>query len=116
MKQLLSTIFIALAVNLFSQTAIVTPGTQASNVTMTNITTTSIKIDWTSGSGAYEIVVMRPVSSSIVVPSNANMPAYAASSNYGSGTNIGSSNFVVYKSTGNSVTVTGSFQSMLMKL
>lgn len=107
MKQLLSIIFIALAVNLFGQTAIVTPATQASNVTMTNITTTSIKIDWTSGSGAYEIVVMRPVSSSIVVPSNANMLAYAASSNYGSGSNLGSSNFVVYKSSGTSVTVTG---------
>jgi hypothetical protein len=88
MKQLLSIIFIALAVNLFGQ-AIVTPATQASNVTMTNITTTSIKIDWTAGSGDYEIVVMRPATATrVVIPSNANMPGYAASSNYGSGTVI----------------------------
>lgn len=107
MKQLLSIILITLAINLFSQTAIVTPATQASNVTITNITTTSFKVDWTSGSGLYEIVTVRPATSSNVLPSNANMPAYAASSNYGSGTNLGSSNFVVYKSTGNSVTVTG---------
>jgi hypothetical protein len=107
MKQLLSIIFIALTVNLFGQTAIVTPGTQASNVTITNITTTSFKVDWTSGSGLYEIVTVRPATSTNVLPSNANMPTYAANSNYGSGTNLGSSNFVVYKSSGTSVTVTG---------
>jgi hypothetical protein len=76
MKQLLSILFIVLAVNLFGQTAIVTPGTQASNVTITNITTTSIKINWTSGSGLYEIVVVRPVSAARVAPTSANMPAY----------------------------------------
>jgi hypothetical protein len=107
MKQLLSIIFIALAVNLFGQTAIVTPGTQASNVTITNITTTSIKINWTSGSGLYEIVVVRPVSAARVAPSSANMPAYNPSTVYGSGTNLGSTNYVVYKNTGTSVTVTG---------
>lgn len=108
MKQLLSIIFIVLAVNIFSQTAITTPGSQASNVTMTNITTTSIKIDWTSGSGVYEIVVMRPTSSSNVTPSSgAAVANYIASSTFGSGSNLGSSNYVVYKSSGNSVTVTG---------
>ena len=107
MKQLLSIIFIALTVNLFGQIAILTPLTQASNVTITNITTTSFKVDWTSGSGLYEIVIVRPTSSSNVLPVNANMPAYSASSSYGAGTNLGSSNYVVYKSSGTSVTVTG---------
>jgi hypothetical protein len=107
MKQLLSILFIALAVNLFGQTPIVTPSSQASNVTMTNISTTSIKVNWTSGSGTYEIVVMRPASFSRVAPSNANMAVYTANSNFGSGTNLGSSNYVVYKSSGNSVTVNG---------
>ena len=106
MKQLLSIIFIALAVNLFGQ-AIVTPATQASNVTMTNITTTSIKIDWTAGSGIYEIVVMRPATATRVAPTNANMPGYSASSVYASGSNLGSTNYVVYKGSGTSVTVTG---------
>ncbi|MFN8115156.1 MAG: T9SS type A sorting domain-containing protein [Bacteroidia bacterium] len=107
MKQLLSIIFIALTASLFGQTPISTPATQASNVTITNITTTSIKVDWTSGSGSYEIVIVRPASSTNVLPSSANMPAYSASSNYGSGTNLGSSNYVVYKSSGTSVTVSG---------
>ena len=107
MKQLLSIIFIVLAVNLFGQTTITTPATQASNVTITNITTTSFKINWTSGSGTYEIVIVRPASSTNVLPVNGNMPGYTANSVYGSGTNLGSSNYVVYKSSGNSVTVTG---------
>ncbi len=107
MKRLLSIIFIALAINSFAQVAIVTPATQASNVTMTNISTTSIKVDWTSGSGLYEIVIMRPATATRVAPSDANMPAYTASSNYGAGSNLGSTNYVVYKSSGTSVTVNG---------
>ncbi len=107
MKQLLSILFIALSVYVFGQTPIVTPSSQASNVTLTNITTTSIKVNWTSGNGAYEIVVMRPASFARVAPTNANMPVYTANSNFGSGTNLGSSNYVVYKSSGNTVTVNG---------
>lgn len=107
MKQLLSIIFIALTVNLFGQTAIVTPVTQASNVTITNITTTSFKVDWTSGSGLYEIVIVRPAASSNAIPVNSGMISYIANSSFGSGSNLGSSNYVVYKSSGNSVTVFG---------
>lgn len=107
MKQLLSIIFIALTVNIFAQTAIVTPVTQASNVTITNITTTSLKINWTSGSGTYEIVILRPTSQTNVLPTNANMPVYNANTVYGSSSNLGWSNYVVYKSSGNTVTVTG---------
>jgi PKD repeat protein len=108
MKYILSTIFIVLATFIgVSQTAIVTPATQASNVTLSSITTTSMKIDWTQGSGVYEIVVVRPSSSTRVVPLDASMPAYGASSNYGSGSNLGNNNYVVYKGSGSSVTVTG---------
>ncbi|MDF2450646.1 MAG: large protein [Bacteroidota bacterium] len=107
MKQLLSSIFFILTTIVVGQTAITTPGAQASNVTMTNITTTSIKIDWTSGSGTYELVVMRQTSSSNSLPSNSNMPSYVASSVYGNGTSYGVFNTIVYKGSGNSVTVTG---------
>lgn len=107
MKQLLSLFFITLTLSMLSQVPISTPGTQASNVTITNITTSSFKVDWTSGSGAYEIVIVHPASGANMLPANANMGTYSASSNYGAGTNLGSSNYVVYKGTGNSVTVTG---------
>jgi large repetitive protein len=107
MKRLLSLFFTVLSAVLFAQTPISTPGTQASNVTITNVTTTSLKVNWTAGSGIYEIVVLRPATASRVAPSNINMPGYAVSSVYGSGSNLGSSNYVVYKSSGTSVTVTG---------
>lgn len=107
MKQLLSIIFIILSATLFSQVAIVTPASQASNVTITNITTTSLKVNWTSGSGTYEIVILRPTSQTNVLPTNANMPVYNANTVYGSSSNLGWSNYVVYKGPGNTVTVTG---------
>lgn len=108
MKQLLSIIFIVLTVNLFSQTTITTPATQCSNVTITNITTTSFKINWTLGSGARSLVIVKPASSSVSAPVNGNMGSYSASTVYGSGTNIGNSNYVIAKSVGGTnVTVTG---------
>lgn len=108
MKQLLSIILICLAVNIFGQTAITTPGTQCYNVTITNITTNSIKVNWTSGSGGYELVVLKPASSAVSAPSNANIGSYSANTVYGSGTNIGNSNYVIYKgSSANSITITG---------
>lgn len=108
MKQLLSIIFIVLTASLFGQTAITTPATQCYNVTISNITTNSIKVNWASGSGTYELVVLKPASSAVTAPSNANIGSYSASTVYGSGTNIGNSNYVIYKgSSANSVTITG---------
>ncbi|MES2515581.1 MAG: T9SS type A sorting domain-containing protein [Bacteroidota bacterium] len=108
MKRLLSIIFIALAVNALAQTPIATPATQASNVTITNITTTSFKVNWTSGSGTYDLVIVKPAANAVSAPVNANGVSYSASSNYGSGSSLGNSNYVVYKgSTANSITVSG---------
>lgn len=106
MKRILSLFFIVLSNYMLAQT-ISTPSYQAYNVTLTNISTTSMKIDWTSGAGAYEIVIIRPAISTRVAPDNSDMGTYSANTVYGSGTNLGSSNYVVYKGTGNSVTVTG---------
>lgn len=108
MKQLLSIIFIALTVTVLGQTAIVTPNTQSYGVTITNITTTSFRVNWTSGSGVYDMVIVKPAANAVSAPVNANGGSYNANSVYGSGTNIGNANFVVYKgSTANSITVTG---------
>lgn len=109
MKQLLSTFLIALAVNLFGQTAIITPGTQCSNVTISNITTTSFRVNWTAGSGSRSVVVVKIVGNTNVTPSNANMGSYPTGGAYGqSSGNLGSTNYVVDKVIGGtSTTVTG---------
>jgi hypothetical protein len=109
MKQLLSIIFIALAVNSFCQTAIVTPATQCSNVTISNITTTSFKVNWTAGSGSRSVVVVRVVGNSNATPLNANMGSYPTGGAYGqSAGSLGSTNYVVDKVIGGtSTTVTG---------
>ncbi|MES2567567.1 MAG: T9SS type A sorting domain-containing protein [Bacteroidota bacterium] len=108
MKQLLSTIFILLTSISIGQIAITTPATQASNVTITNITTSSVKANWSSGSGAYELVIIKPAASAVSAPVNANMSSYSSSTVYGSGSSLGNSNYVVYKgSASNFVTITG---------
>lgn len=109
MKQLLSVIlFFLTSVIGFAQTAITTPATQCSNVTITNITTTSFKVNWNLGSGARSIVVVKPAGNAVSAPVNASMASYATSTIYGSGTNLGNSNYVITKTIGgNNVTVTG---------
>lgn len=107
MKTFLSILFFSLSTNLlFSQFCSV-PTTQCYNVTLSNQTTNSIKVTWSKGTGDYSLVVLKPAVSGTVAPTNANMDTYIASSNYASGTNLGSNNFIVYMGTGTSVTVSG---------
>ena len=81
------------------------PVTPASSITFTCKTLTSMNVSWTNGDGANRIVV---VSASPITASEEPVDGttYTANTVYGSGTAIGSG-FVVYNSTGNSVTVTG---------
>ncbi|MES2382128.1 MAG: FG-GAP-like repeat-containing protein [Bacteroidota bacterium] len=81
------------------------PTVQATTVTTSLITNTSITVNWTNGNGSRRIVVARiinPVTSNPVDETN-----YTANTSYGSGSQVGSANFVVYNGTGTSVTVTG---------
>ncbi len=83
------------------------PATQASGVNFTAITSTGMTVNWTRGSGSGVIVLMRagsPVSSD---PVDGTYTTYTASTAFGSGTQIGSGNYVIYKGTGTSVAVTG---------
>lgn len=86
-----------LASGAFAQTA-------SSNITFTNLNTTSYTISWTNGSGVGRIVVLRASPNSIAYP--VNNTNYSASTSFGSGSNLGNSNYVVYKGTGSSITVT----------
>ncbi|PLW92095.1 MAG: hypothetical protein C0592_12695, partial [Marinilabiliales bacterium] len=81
------------------------PSTQASALSLTNYTGTSIDLSWTNGNGDRVIVLAKETSGTLTDPVKG--VSYTANSVYGSGDEIGTGNFVVYDGTGTSVTVTG---------
>lgn len=83
------------------------PATQASAVTFSGVTANSMTVNWTRGSGTGVIVLMSQGSSVSADPVDGTYTAYTPSTTFGSGTQIGTGNYVVYKGTGTSVTVTG---------
>lgn len=80
------------------------PSTQASNFSATNITATTMDVNWTSGSDVNTLVVARQGSAVNADPSNGI--DYTANSAFGSGQEIGTGNFVVYKGTSTTAPVT----------
>src|SRR5690606_4920598 len=78
------------------------PTLQASNLTITSRTESSLSATWTRGNGEKVLVVCRPVSSSTVTPTNGQGSTYyySGSTTYGAGENLGSSNFAIYNGTG----------------
>ena len=85
--------------------AVVEPAVQASNVTISSLTYSSMTVACTKGSGSRRIFVVRASSSNSVAP--ADSITYSANSVFGSGNTTGAGNYVVYSDTGSSVTVTG---------
>jgi len=83
------------------------PTTQASSLNTSNITSENITVGWTRGNGNKVLVLAKKTSSALANPTNG--VTYTANSVFGSGTQIGSGNFVVYDgnpTTSGSVTVT----------
>lgn len=85
----------------------VVPTTQITNILITANNDGSANIAWTNGDGdgTNRLIVMRSIVSVDANPSNGVM--YTANTVYGSGSEIGTGNFVVHKGAGTSVTVTG---------
>ncbi|MBC7382012.1 MAG: fibronectin type III domain-containing protein, partial [Bacteroidia bacterium] len=81
------------------------PATQASNITFGTITSNSIVLNFTTGSGAKRIVLTR--SASAVNSDPVDATTYTANAAFTSGAQIGSGNYVMYTGTGNTITVTG---------
>ncbi|WP_026978463.1 T9SS sorting signal type C domain-containing protein [Flavobacterium tegetincola] len=83
------------------------PIAQSSALNFTDITANSFKIDWTkgSGTGANSILVVREGTAVNSAPLDAT--TYNPSTVFGSGSQIGTGNYVVYAGNGNTVTVTG---------
>ncbi|HMP77321.1 MAG TPA: autotransporter-associated beta strand repeat-containing protein [Kiritimatiellia bacterium] len=81
------------------------PTVAASGITFPLVGSYSMTIDWTAGNGAQRLVLMRASSAVYELPSDGT--DYSASDVFGAGAQIGSGNFVVYKGTGTSVSVSG---------
>lgn len=80
------------------------PSTQASFTAVTNVGSDRATVSWNRGNGNNVLIVGRKSTSVQAAPVDA--ANYTANASFGSGSQIGTGNFVVYKGTGNSVTVT----------
>jgi hypothetical protein len=81
------------------------PSTVASSLSAAATITTSA-LTWTNGNGTGRLVIVRPATATAVAPFD-GIDYSTVNSVYGSGQNLGGGNYVVYKGTGNAVTVTG---------
>jgi YVTN family beta-propeller protein len=83
------------------------PAVPASEVYYSAINATSRTVRWTRGDGDGVIVLMKQDSAVNSDPVDGIFTAYTANSAFSGGTQIGTGNYVIYKGTGSSVTVTG---------
>lgn len=81
------------------------PITPASTILFSNKTSTSFKANWTNGSGGNRLLIVKKASAVDALPSDGS--TYFENATFGNGSDLGTGNFVVYKGSGNSVTVTG---------
>jgi len=81
------------------------PTTPATNLVLTNYTGTSVDLNWTNGSGNRVLVVAKPTSGTLTDPTSGM--TYTANSVFGSGSQIGVGNYVVYDGSGTAVSITG---------
>ncbi|MCX6273909.1 MAG: SBBP repeat-containing protein [Bacteroidetes bacterium] len=81
------------------------PTVAASAISSSVSNCTDISLSWTNGNGAYRIVVAKAGSAVSVFPVDGNY--YNASAVFGSGSYLGSGNYIVYSGSSNACTVTG---------
>jgi hypothetical protein len=79
------------------------PTIQTSNITFSDVTPSSFTINWTSGNGTNRLVLVK--AGSAVNNDPVNGTTYSASDLFGSGSQIGTGNYVVYNGTGYNVNV-----------
>ncbi|MBK8584435.1 MAG: SBBP repeat-containing protein [Bacteroidia bacterium] len=81
------------------------PVTQSTGLSFTPINCTDLHLSFTSGSGANRIIIARASLSVNVTPVDGN--TYSASSVFGSGSDLGNGNYVIYNGSGNDLVLTG---------
>ncbi len=69
-----------------------------------NITSNSVTLNWTNGDGQKRIVILREANAVSFVPTDTN--TYPSNSSFGTGTDIGTNEYVVYNGNSNTVDVT----------
>jgi hypothetical protein len=88
-----------------SVTTLGPPQVQATGVIAGGITTTTLQLNWTNGSGNRRLVLMKALTAVDANP--VDNGTYTANSFFGTGTQLGTGNYVVFNGTANTVTVTG---------
>ncbi|WOK09370.1 choice-of-anchor D domain-containing protein [Imperialibacter roseus] len=79
------------------------PSTQASNIVFSNVAASQMTLTWTNGNGTSRLVIVKQ--GSAVNSNPVDLTSYTANAVFGSGSQIGTGNYVVYKGTGNTVTI-----------
>ncbi|MCK6617497.1 MAG: hypothetical protein L6Q51_07610 [Cyclobacteriaceae bacterium] len=80
------------------------PTIQASNISFSSLALNSLTVSWTNGNGTERLVLARQGAAVSVNPSDGT--GYTGNSDFVLASDIGSGNKVVYRGSGNSVTVT----------
>jgi len=81
------------------------PTTGPSNMSFSGINNTSMTVNFTKGNGSRRIVLCKAASAVSAAPVTGT--PYTANAVFGSGSQIGTGNYVVYSDTGSSFTLTG---------
>lgn len=81
------------------------PTVNISSVTTAGTSTSTISINWVNGNGNRRLITCAPYGSGVNTPDDGS--GYTASSTYGVGTNLGSSNYCVYNGTSTGTTIFG---------
>jgi hypothetical protein len=76
------------------------PTIQASNMLFSNITGNSVNVSFTTGNGSRRIILVKEGSAVNADP--VDLQSYGGNNIFGTGTQIGSGNYVLYSSSGNS--------------
>lgn len=87
-----------------SATTAAAPTEQTHDLVFSNITTSSVKMDWVKGNGSRRLIIARkdaPVTAEPV-----DLHSYSGASAFATGTQVGTGNYSVYSSSGTSVTIT----------
>lgn len=91
-----------------SKATLSAPLAGATNLVIDNVTPATMRLTWNvapTGGGAYHLVIVKEAG--VVDGSPVDLKNYIPSVNFSSGQTVAAGNYVVYYSTGNSVTVTG---------
>jgi hypothetical protein len=82
------------------------PTIEPANPTFTGVTTNSTTVNWASNGDGDNVLVVAKLNSSVLsMPTSGT--SYTANTVFGSGTQIGTGNYVLYDGSGSSVSVTG---------